>query len=63
MNDRRESRQFMGTPLFPNWVLLLVPIVLTTVVLSFLIEGLFLRTLLTVVISPSLCGSSYVHSP
>ncbi len=26
----------MGTPVFPNWVILAVPIVLTTVVLSFL---------------------------
>jgi hypothetical protein len=51
MNDRRESRQFMGTPLFPNWVILFVAIVPTTVVLSFLIEGLVLRTLLTVVIA------------
>ncbi len=39
MNDRRESKQFMGMPLFPNWVILFVPIVLTTVALSFLIES------------------------
>jgi hypothetical protein len=51
MNDRRESKQFMGMPLYPNWVILFVPIVLTTVVLSFLIESLVLRTLVTVLIA------------
>ncbi len=41
----------MGTPVFPDWVILGVPIVLTTVVLSFLVENLLLRTVLIIVIA------------
>ncbi len=41
----------MGTPVFPNWVILGVPIVLTTVVLSFLVENLLMRTVLVVAIA------------
>ena len=41
----------MGTPVFPNWVILVVPLVLTTVVLSFLVENLLLRTVLTIAIA------------
>jgi hypothetical protein len=51
MNDRRESRQFMGTPLFPDWFIGFLAIVPTTVVLAYLIESLVLRTLVTVVIA------------
>jgi hypothetical protein len=51
MNDRRESRQFMGTPLFPDWFICFLAIVPTTAVLSFLIESLVLQTLLGVVIA------------
>ncbi len=51
MNRRREPKKIMGTPLFPNWVLLAVPIILTVVVMSFLVENLLLRTLLTVAVA------------
>lgn len=48
---KQEPRKIMGTPLFPNWLILAVPLILTVVTLSFLIDNLLLRTLLSVVIA------------